>query len=117
VTTFASVAIGAALVAPGALLVLPIAVGIAFGGQQVLLAASARLMTHPASLASVLGFCRMASGVGMAAGPLLAGYAYDRTGQYGWPIGLLAVISLGHLVAYSMAFGLVRAKQNPVFTA
>ncbi len=116
VTTFASVAIGEALVAPGALLVLPIAVGIAFGGQQVLLAASAQLMTHPASLASVLGFCRMASGVGMAAGPLLAGYAYDRTGQYGWPIGLLAVISFGHLAAYAMAFGLVRARHNSVFT-
>lgn len=117
VATFASVAIGEALAAPGALLVLPMAVGIAFGGQQVLLAASARLMTHPASLASVLGFCRMASGVGMAAGPLLAGYAYDRTGQYGWPIGLLAVISLGHVAAYTMAFGFVRTKQNPVFTA
>jgi MFS family permease len=116
VATFASAAIGGTLAAPGALLVLPMAAGIAFGGQQVLLAASAQLMTHPARLASVLGFCRMASGVGMAAGPLLAGYAYDLTGQYGWPMGLLAVISLGHLAAYRTAFGFVRAKHNPVFT-
>ncbi|MBL0403746.1 MFS transporter [Microvirga aerilata] len=117
VTTFASVAIGEALAAPGALLVLPMAVGIAFGGQQVLLAASAQLMTRPASLARVLGFCRMASGLGMAAGPLLAGYAFDMTGQYGWPIGLLALMSLGHMAAYTMAFGFVRAKHDPIVTA
>ncbi|WP_445503022.1 MFS transporter [Microvirga sp. G4-2] len=103
IATFASVAIAAALAAPGALLVFPIAAGIAFGGQQVLLAATARLMTHPATLASILGICRMASGLGMAAGPLVAGYAYDWTGQYALPISLLAITSLGHVAGYATA--------------
>jgi MFS family permease len=107
IATFASVAIGVMLAEPGALLVFPIAVGIAFGGQQVLLAATARLMTHPAALASILGICRMASGIGMAAGPLIAGYTYDWTGQYELPISLLAITSLGHVVGYMTALGFV----------
>jgi MFS family permease len=116
VATFASVAIGAALAAPDALLVLPVAVGIAFGGQQVLLAAIARLMTHPATLASALGICRMASGIGMAAGPLIAGYAYDWTGQYGLPISLLAITSLGHVAGYMTTLALISGRKSSLPT-
>lgn len=110
IATFGSVAIGAMLAAPGALLIFPIAVGIAFGGQQVLLAATARHMTHPATLASILGICRMASGIGMAAGPLISGYAYDWAGQYGLPISLLAIASLGHVLGYMTALGFVATR-------
>jgi MFS family permease len=75
VITFGSIPIGASLTAPGALLVFPVAAGIAFVGQQVMLAATVQLMTQPATFASILGICRMASGMGMAVGPLITGYA------------------------------------------
>lgn len=110
--TFASLAAGAAFSMPAMLLVVPVAVGIAFGGQQVVLAASARLMTHPAHLASVLGLCRMASGIGMAAGPLLAGYAYDATGSYGLLLGMLAAMALGHVAGYATALGFAGSRQR-----
>ncbi|WP_262031421.1 MFS transporter [Microvirga sp. Mcv34] len=103
VTTFASIAIGATFSAPAALLVFPLAVGIAFGGQQVLLAATVRLMTHPTAFASILGICRLASGIGMAVGPLAAGYAYDSSGGYEIPLILFATMSVGHIVAYMTA--------------
>jgi MFS family permease len=110
VATFASVAIGEMLAMPSALLLFPIVLGIAFGGQQVLLATIARLMSRPTALAGVLGICRMASGIGMAAGPLIAGYAYDWTGNYGWPTGLLAIASLGHVAGYMTALAFVGRK-------
>jgi MFS family permease len=110
IATFASVAIGEMLAMPSALLLFPVALGIAFGGQQVLLAATAQFMTYPAALPSVLGICRMASGIGMAAGPLIAGYAYDWTGQYGLPVSLLAITSLGHVAGYTLAFGNISRK-------
>ena len=114
IVTFTSLAVGTTLAVPSALLIFPLAVGIAFGGQQVVLAIGARLITTLASLASVLGICRMASGIGMAAGPLLAGYAYDVTGQYGLVIILLAVVSLGHVVGYLIAFGIAGATRSSV---
>lgn len=114
VATFGSAVIGAAFALPGALLVLPLATGVAFGGQQVLLAATAQIMAHPAALPGILGICRMASGIGMAAGPLVAGYAYDRTGQYALPIALLALASLGHIAGYGLAFGRIRARTRAV---
>ncbi len=103
VTTFVSIAVGATFSVPSALLAFPVAVGIAFGGQQVLLAATTRLMTHPTTFASILGICRMASGIGMAVGPLIAGYAYDSDGGYEMPLVLLAIISVGHVAAYMTA--------------
>ena len=114
IVTFTSLAVGTTLAVPSTLLIFPLAVGIAFGGQQVVLAVGARLITTLASLASVLGICRMASGIGMAAGPLLAGYAYDVTGQYGLVIILLAVVSLGHVVGYLTAFGFAGATRSSV---
>jgi cyanate permease len=50
----------------------------------------------------------------MATGPLLAGYAYDMTGQYRLPIILLAVISLGHIAGYVTAFGFIGARRRSV---
>jgi MFS family permease len=114
IVTFASLVFGIASASIGVLLIFPLTLGIAFGGQQVLLAAGARHIVPAASLASILGVCRLASGIGMATGPLLAGYAYDMTGQYRLPIILLAVISLGHIAGYVTAFGFIGARRRSV---
>jgi MFS family permease len=116
VITFVSITIGALLTAPGALLVFPVAVGIAFGGQQVMLAATVQFMTHPATFASILGICRMASGIGMAVGPLIAGYAYDLSSGYKVPLLILAATSLGHVTAYMTALSFGRKTYYPMLT-
>ncbi|HEV7247456.1 MAG TPA: MFS transporter [Shinella sp.] len=92
-----------------ALLVYPLVLGVAFGGQQVLLADRARLVVTLSALSAVLGVCRLASGAGMAAGPVLAGSLHDWAGGYGAAIAVIAGLALLHFVT----FAAIRRRQAP----
>jgi len=71
--------------------------GMAYGGTMPLYASLAREAFGPRILGSVLGAAGMLSSVGMALGPLLGGWLYDRYGSYTW------------LYIGSMALGLAAA--------
>lgn len=81
----------------------PLGLGVGFGGQQVLLAVALRRLAAPALFAGNLAFGRLASGLGMAAGPVLGGLAYDLSGS-----SLVVVLLLGILSGlYVLCFTLV----------
>jgi MFS family permease len=71
--------------------------GIAYGGTMPLYASLAREAFGPRILGSVLGAAGMLSALGMALGPLIGGWLYDRYGSYTW------------LYIGSMALGLAAA--------
>ncbi|MEO8299371.1 MAG: MFS transporter [Burkholderiales bacterium] len=73
--------------------------GAAYGGTMPLYAALAREAFGPRILGTVLGAATMLSSLGMALGPLLGGWLYDRYGSY---TGLY----LGALVVGLMAAGI-----------
>jgi MFS family permease len=58
--------------------------GAAYGGVMPLYAALARDAFGPRILGTVLGAATMLSSTGMALGPLLGGWLYDRYGSYTW---------------------------------
>lgn len=84
-----------------ALFVYPLVLGIAFGGQQVLLANRVRLVVALSALSAVLGVCRLASGAGMAAGPVIAGSLHDLAGGYGAAIVVIAGLALLHFITFA----------------
>ncbi len=100
--TFATLILVVAADSNTMLLIYPLMLGIGFGGQQVLLANGARLIVSLSSLAGLLGLCRFASGAGMAAGPVLAGYLHDVTGGYGLAILVLGSMALLHFASFAI---------------
>ena len=58
--------------------------GAAYGGTMPLYAALAREAFGPRILGTVLGAATMVSSVGMALGPFIGGWLYDRFGSYAW---------------------------------
>lgn len=77
--------------------VVAIVFGMAYGGTMPLYASLAREAFGPRILGSVLGAAGMLSALGMALGPLIGGWLYDRYGSYTW------------LYIGSMALGLAAA--------
>ncbi|MDR0181856.1 MFS transporter [Lysobacter arvi] len=72
--------------------VVAIVFGMAYGGTMPLYASLAREAFSPQILGLVLGAAGMLSALGMALGPLLGGWLYDRYGSYTWMyIGSMAV--------------------------
>lgn len=66
--------------------------GMAYGGTMPLYASLAREAFSPRILGTVLGAATLLSGMGMALGPLLGGWLFDRFGSYTWLyIGSMAV--------------------------
>ena len=66
--------------------------GMAYGGTMPLYASLAREAFSPQILGLVLGAAGMLSALGMALGPLLGGWLYDRYGSYTWMyVGSMAV--------------------------
>lgn len=88
------------------LLIYPLAIGVAFGGQQVLLANGARQIAPLPIFASTLGFCRLATGMGMASGPVIAAYTYDVTGGHLLALLLMAALSAVHFLSFRGALSL-----------
>jgi len=58
--------------------------GAAYGGTMPLYAALAREAFSPRILGTVLGAATMVSSMGMALGPFVGGWLYDRFGSYTW---------------------------------
>jgi MFS family permease len=58
--------------------------GMAYGGTMPLYASLARDAFAPAILGTVLGAATMLSSLGMALGPLIGGWLFDRHGSYVW---------------------------------
>ncbi|WP_434031991.1 MFS transporter [[Pseudomonas] boreopolis] len=66
--------------------------GMAYGGTMPLYASLARDAFDPRILGSVLGAATLLSSFGMALGPLIGGWLYDRYGSYAWMyIGSMAL--------------------------
>ncbi|URK89498.1 hypothetical protein LP421_33110 (plasmid) [Rhizobium sp. RCAM05350] len=86
-----------------ALFLYPLVLGVAFGGQQVLLASGAGKIFPLVALAGILGICRLSAGLGMAAGPVMTGYVHDVTGKYTLAIVALGVVSLCHFISFLFA--------------
>lgn len=58
--------------------------GMAYGGTMPLYASLARDAFAPRILGTVLGAASLLSSLGMALGPLMGGWLYDRFGSYTW---------------------------------
>ncbi|HJR74364.1 MAG TPA: MFS transporter [Luteimonas sp.] len=58
--------------------------GMAYGGTMPLYASLAREAFPPRILGTVLGAATLLSSLGMASGPLLGGWLFDRFGSYTW---------------------------------
>ena len=58
--------------------------GMAYGGTMPLYASLAREAFSPRILGTVLGAATLLSSLGMALGPLMGGWLYDRFGSYTW---------------------------------
>lgn len=72
--------------------VVAIVFGMAYGGTMPLYASLAREAFAPRILGTVLGAATLLSGLGMALGPLVGGWLFDRFGSYTWLyIGSMAV--------------------------
>lgn len=85
--------------------------GLAYGGVMPLYAVLARDYFGARILGTVLGALTMLSSLGMALGPVLGGWLYDRSGSYTWMyLGSMAV-GLG---AVAIALTFPRAQATPV---
>ncbi|MCK9684921.1 MFS transporter [Scleromatobacter humisilvae] len=83
--------------------------GMAYGGVMPLYSALARDYFAPQIMGSVLGAMTLLSGIGMALGPALGGWIYDRFHAYTWMyLGSLAV-GLG---AAAIALALPRVRTS-----
>lgn len=80
----------------------PLSMGIAFAGTQVLLAIVTRRIALAHDYPVILGFGRLASGIGMAAGPVMAGHAHDATGRYDMAVIVLLVLSVLHFASFAL---------------
>ncbi len=101
--TFAGLTVALSTQGVGALLIYPLVMGIGFGGQQVVLAIALRRIVPPLDFAVQFSYCRLASGLGMAAGPLGAGYVSDAAGSPAPTVVMLAALAAAHCFFYATA--------------
>jgi MFS family permease len=84
--------------------------GMAYGGVMPLYAVLVRSTFAPHIMGGVLGALQMVSCAGMALGPVVGGWLYDRYGSYAWMyLGSLAVGTMAAVVA--LQFRSARATQ------
>ncbi|MCO6404712.1 MFS transporter [Aurantimonas endophytica] len=81
----------------------PAGLAIGFGGQQVLLAVALRQFAAPARFAKNLAYGRLASGLGMAAGPVAGGIIYDVTASSPAVAFVLGGLGLGYVAGFTLA--------------
>ena len=89
--------------------------GLAYGGVMPLYATLAREAFGARILGTVLGAASMISSLGMALGPLLGGWLYDRYGSYAWLyLGSLGVGLAAAAIALAFPRGPAMARVAPV---
>lgn len=84
--------------------------GLAYGGTMPLYASLARQAFAPRILGSVFGAASLLSGLGMALGPWIGGWLFDRFGSYAWMYLGSMLVGLG---AVAMALLFPRAVRLP----
>lgn len=90
--------------------------GMAYGGVMPLYAVLVRSTFPPQIMGSVLGALAMVSSLGMALGPAVGGWLFDRFGSYVWLyLGSLAVGIAATFVA--ITFRSASARSGPLFSA
>lgn len=90
--------------------------GMAYGGVMPLYAVLVRSTFPPQIMGSVLGALAMVSSVGMALGPAIGGWLFDRYGSYVWLyVGSLAVGIAAAIVA--ITFSSASARHRRLFSA
>nr|WP_242002993.1 MFS transporter [Vulcaniibacterium tengchongense] len=82
---------------------LAVVFGTAYGGVMPLYAVMAREYFGPRIMGTVLGAAMMVSSLGMALGPVLGGWLFDRSGAYTWLFVGSFAVGLG-AVAVALAF-------------
>jgi MFS family permease len=87
--------------------------GMAYGGVMPLYAVLARGYFGPRIMGTVFGAAAMVSSLGMALGPALGGWIFDRFGAYGWLYTGAFVIGLG-AAAIALAFPPLPARRSVV---
>jgi MFS family permease len=90
---------------------LAIVFGAAYGGVMPLYSVLARDYFRQEVMGSVLGAAMMLSSIGMAAGPLVGGWVYDRYDSYTWMFLGSALVGLG---AVAIAFAFPKPRQGAV---
>jgi MFS family permease len=90
---------------------LAIVFGAAYGGVMPLYSVLARDYFRQEVMGSVLGAAMMLSSIGMAAGPLVGGWVYDRYSSYTWMFLGSALVGLG---AVAIAFAFPKPRQGAV---
>jgi len=83
--------------------------GMAYGGTMPLYASLARDAFDPRILGGVLGAATLLSSLGMALGPVIGGWLYDRYGSYTW---LYIGSMMAGLAAAAIALAFPRAPRN-----
>ena len=86
----------------GWLALYPLAFAAGFGAQGIIFTAQARTMFEPLAFIRSLSIIRLCAGLGLFAGPLLAGGAFEL-GGYGATLGAVAVLTLLHLLVFLRA--------------
>ena len=90
--------------------------GMAYGGVMPLYAVLVRSTFPPQIMGSILGALAMVSSVGMALGPAIGGWLFDRYGSYVWLyVGSLGVGIAAALVA--ITFRSASARHQRLFSA
>jgi MFS family permease len=89
--------------------------GLAYGGVMPLYATLAREAFGARVLGTVLGAASMISSLGMALGPLLGGWLFDRYGSYAWLyLGSLGVGLAAAAIAFAFPRGAAMPRTAPV---
>ncbi|QWP77053.1 MFS transporter [Lysobacter sp. K5869] len=83
--------------------------GMAYGGTMPLYASLARDAFDPRILGGVLGAASLLSSLGMALGPVVGGWLYDRYGSYTW---LYIGSMMAGLAAAAIALAFPRARRE-----
>lgn len=83
--------------------------GMAYGGTMPLYASLARDAFDPRILGGVLGAASLLSSLGMALGPVVGGWLYDRYGSYTW---LYIGSMMAGLAAAAIALAFPRARRG-----
>ena len=83
--------------------VFAIGIGVGLGGQGILVAAGTRRTFPRQAFAPAYGMIRLSNGIGLVAGPVVAGIGYDAFGHYGIVIIIFLTCAVFHFLLFCCA--------------